>query len=857
MVRSTRKRKWRAVEAIRGLCNEHWAIHEPSLEALMAQVAEVAGSGRGVPVEASLNPSALQITNGTALIPIKGVIVPKASSDDEYFDQVGCDAIVAAVRNAVANDSVSRILAIGDTPGGSVFGLSETAAEIMSLRGRKPMACYVEGMLASAGYFLGSAFGPIYAGPDALIGSIGSVYMHTSYQGMLEKWGLKVSPIHFGKHKVDMTPYKDLTEQGRESIQEIVDAYGEMFVQAVSRQRGIPASRVVSDYGGGKVFIASKAKEIGMIDGVLSVAQAISQLSPSSGSISATQPATWPNTTANIQVVGSQQIEAAILIPKVETLHTSEAKAPAAQGDSTGAIGGSLVTPKIKAALYAIELTDSVDANDDVCQAALRSFCRARGVEQPKDDAGILALLTSPVAKPTQNSQPMISVEQVLSTKAEIKAAAELINSGREQELVTSDMVSQAETDILEGKMSLAQAQASWKNAISNDPSRSPITVTRSAEDAFVNSAVDVLLMRCGHQPAKEPPRDMQSLSLLEMGERCAAMTGVRLTGTREEKAKQLLQINPMDTSFSAMSYNRPGDFPNLLSNLAGKILDQAIELADPTYAQWTNRLMDVPDFKPKTVLGVGAFDSLSEVMDDEDPKQLKFSEELKGFIQVGQYANKVGLTPVMMANDDLDGFNQQLMSLMQAHEFKLNSLCVALLTGNVSLVDGIALFHASHNNLISLSPGVPSAAEATKVKTMMRSQAGIGTTRTIKAYPSVVLVPYTQEDAAEQTYLTMAELLRRNGENKVATTDGTLNVHRGRTNIVVEPELDSSSTTAWYAIDPRFRTIVHAFQTGFSRGGMRTTWYDQARGTRYVKLEGRFGAAAVGYRGIVKDPGA
>ncbi len=487
----------------------------------------------------------------------------------------------------------------------------------------------------------------------------------------------------------------------------------------------------------------------------------------------------------------------------------------------------------------------------------------------PETESEILGLLISnseskaPAAgaqtPPKTDSVPTeMSAKEYRQTQDEVNAAAELINHGRDEPLITDEDRASALDAIVDGSKTLASVQSDWRKKIANDPNRQAVTITRSAEDSFVKSATNALLARMGYKPDGDVPSDMESMKFFDMAKRCASFTGLRLVGSDEDQAKQLLQINPMDMPMSAESYNRPGDFPNLLSNLANKVLDGAIELAKPTYPLWTNRMMDLPNFLPKTVLGVGSFDNLPEIADDEDPPQLKFSEELKGFIQSGQHAAKVGMTPVMMVNDDLDGFEQQLRSLMMAHEFKLNSLCVAILIANPTLPDGNLLFDtANHSNLIATAPGVPSAPEATKVRIMMAKQTGIGTTRTIAVDPNVILTPISQLEAAETTYLTIRELVQRYGESKVATTDSNINVHRGGKIIVQEPELEAVSTTAWYAFDKRFRTIVHAFQTGYGRGGRRTTWYDPARGTRWIKLEGRFGAAAVGWRGSLKDPGA
>jgi hypothetical protein len=146
-------------------------------------------------------------------------------------------------------------------------------------------------------------------------------------------------------------------------------------------------------------------------------------------------------------------------------------------------------------------------------------------------------------------------------------------------------------------------------------------------------------------------------------------------------------------------------------------------------------------------------------------------------------------------------------------------------------------------------------------MKLKHRKMVALGTTRAMNSEPNVVLVPSELEDNALQTYLTIVELNRSaGGESKVAATDATINVNRGKVNVVVEPGLTNyGGTTAaqWYSFDTRVRTLVYAYQTGYGAGGQRMSWFDNDTGSRKVKLEGRFGAAAVGWRGVVRNNGS
>jgi hypothetical protein len=163
-------------------------------------------------------------------------------------------------------------------------------------------------------------------------------------------------------------------------------------------------------------------------------------------------------------------------------------------------------------------------------------------------------------------------------------------------------------------------------------------------------------------------------------------------------------------------AYNRPGSFPNLLSNLANKILDVALELNEPTYAEWTGAWAnDLPDFKPAAVVAKSQHDELDEILDAEASKEFGLAEEMIGMMVLRRFSNKFVLTPVMAANDDLNAFDEGLLGLEMAWQNTINRACLRILTGNVALLDGNALYdNTNHGNDIAggAGGGVPSDAQ-------------------------------------------------------------------------------------------------------------------------------------------------
>lgn len=387
-------------------------------------------------------------------------------------------------------------------------------------------------------------------------------------------------------------------------------------------------------------------------------------------------------------------------------------------------------------------------------------------------------------------------------------------------------------------------------------------SVAAAAADYFPHSKISQL------QPGGPKPAGYEALQnapLSFFAKQCVMAAGVNLPPwpNMEDVATQALQQGGGDIlSFGSELYaggpqlNRPGDFPNLLANLSGKILDMALQLADPTYPVYTKRISDRPDFKPATVLQGGQFTELDLILDGKAARELAMAEELGGWLQIDRYGNKVGLTPIMVANDDLDAWAMQLASLGYAHEQTLNRLALSLVTANVVLLDGFELFdNTNHGNDVT-SGGAPDATEAGKMRQKHLLQTGVGGVGKLRTPPAVAMVPVELQDEAEQTYLSPGVLLE--AMMKRPSSDSNINVHRGKVTPVVEPELSDASSVQWYTFaNPNIRpAIVHAFQTGYGPGGQRTSWFEPDTSTRWTKLEGRFAVAAISHRGAVRNAG-
>jgi signal peptide peptidase SppA len=183
------------------------------------------------------------------------------------------------VQAAVDDPDVQSIVVLVDSPGGTVAGTQSAASVVMAARGSKPIAALVEGTMASAAYWIGSAADVVVLDSStAQVGSIGVVATHTDISRMEEASGIKTTEIVAGAYKRIASQHGPLTEAGRESIQSQVDYLYAQFVQDVARQRGVSEEKTLADMADGRIFIGQQAIDAGLADGVHTLSETIALL---------------------------------------------------------------------------------------------------------------------------------------------------------------------------------------------------------------------------------------------------------------------------------------------------------------------------------------------------------------------------------------------------------------------------------------------------------------------------------------------------------------------------------------------------------------------------------------------------
>lgn len=231
--------------------------------------ARTRGAGYTMVTEQALAQQGSPGGGAIAVIPVHGVIAPRASHfEDTSSAGCGLDLFVSRLRQAVNNPDVTGILIAVDSPGGTVAGVPEAAAEIMAARDRKKVWGIADSLAASAGYWLLAACSEAIVTPSGAVGSIGVYTAHEDLSAKLAAEGVKITLVSAGKYKVEGNPFEPLADEAHEAMKSRVGEFYSMFVDGVAAGRGVKAKDVRDGFGEGRVVLGKEAVKLGMVDRV-------------------------------------------------------------------------------------------------------------------------------------------------------------------------------------------------------------------------------------------------------------------------------------------------------------------------------------------------------------------------------------------------------------------------------------------------------------------------------------------------------------------------------------------------------------------------------------------------------------
>ncbi|PAJ74680.1 signal peptide peptidase SppA [Pseudoalteromonas sp. NBT06-2] len=201
------------------------------------------------------------LTDKVAVVVAKGNIV----DGKRKAGQIGGDSTAALLRKARLDEKVKAVVLRIDSGGGSMFASEVIRAEVLALKDAgKPVIASMSSVAASGGYWIASAANEIWAAPSTITGSIGIFGTVMTFDKSLAKLGVYSDGVSTTE-MAGFSPMRELNPQLGEMIQMSIERGYERFLTIVAKARGLSIEEVDA-IAQGRVWIARKAKELGLID---------------------------------------------------------------------------------------------------------------------------------------------------------------------------------------------------------------------------------------------------------------------------------------------------------------------------------------------------------------------------------------------------------------------------------------------------------------------------------------------------------------------------------------------------------------------------------------------------------------
>jgi len=185
-----------------------------------------------------------QVIDNIALIPIYGTLMHRTYGLDALSGLLSYESIRSQLIAAVEDPKIDHILLDIDSPGGEVSGCFDLVDMIYALRDEKHIVAYANEHAYSAAYAIASAAHSIYTSRTGGVGSIGVIAVHVDQSAYDEKQGFKYTSVYAGERKNDLSPHEPLAEDAYKKLKTEVDEMYDLFVNTVSRNRGLTTDEV-------------------------------------------------------------------------------------------------------------------------------------------------------------------------------------------------------------------------------------------------------------------------------------------------------------------------------------------------------------------------------------------------------------------------------------------------------------------------------------------------------------------------------------------------------------------------------------------------------------------------------------
>jgi protease-4 len=216
-----------------------------------------------------------------AVISAVGPIMPGPSQADLFGSQtIGSSTMIKAIRQARDDATVKAIVLRVDSPGGSALASDLIWHELETVK--KPVVVSMGDVAASGGYYIAMGADRIFAEPATITGSIGVVGGKFATEKSFAKIGITHSIVQRGKNAGVISITTPFTDDERKTMQAMLNEIYRQFTTKAAAGRKMDVDKL-EKLARGRIYTGQKAKELGLIDEVGTLDDAIAYAKQAAG----------------------------------------------------------------------------------------------------------------------------------------------------------------------------------------------------------------------------------------------------------------------------------------------------------------------------------------------------------------------------------------------------------------------------------------------------------------------------------------------------------------------------------------------------------------------------------------------
>ncbi len=211
-----------------------------------------------------------------AVVPVVGTIAMQSGDNPLPGPTVTAAELVGALEDALTDSAVRAVVLRIDSPGGDVTAADVIWRAVRRLQQTKPVVVSMGDVAASGGYYIAAPADVVIAQPNTITGSIGVFALHLDLSDLLVRTRVHARVYATNPEADWQMSHHALSDEGRRRLAHNLELYYDDFLAKVAAGRRLPLARV-REVAEGHVYTGAQALELGLVDAIGSMADAIAE----------------------------------------------------------------------------------------------------------------------------------------------------------------------------------------------------------------------------------------------------------------------------------------------------------------------------------------------------------------------------------------------------------------------------------------------------------------------------------------------------------------------------------------------------------------------------------------------------